>query len=220
MLIKSLGMMVIGFLAANAAFATTFNGITDLSEKSFQELVINGPATLKDIKAGKLTVNGPLTFQKIDVSGNTELNGPVKGTEAHFENLTITGSIEADKMSCNNLTVIGPATLKYFSIKENAEVKGTFKSDGGTVQDLSVMSSASLTDTTAKNVIIKHNNAYDQESKTDVLELKGKTIITGDVTFASGKGEVIVQGKDASIGGKINGGVLVDNSQAPGAKSP
>lgn len=217
---RSLGMMAIGFLAANAAFATTFNGITDLNEKSFQDLVINGPATLKNIKAGKLTVNGPLTFEKIEVSGNTELSGPVKGTESHFENLTITGSIEADKMSCNNLTVIGPATLKYFTIKENAEVKGTFKSEGGTVQDLSVMSSASLTDTTAKNVIIKHNNAYDQEAKTDVLELKGKTIITGDVSFASGKGEVIVQGKDASIGGKINGGVLVDNSQAQETKSP
>ncbi len=220
MLIKYIGMMAISFFAANVAFATTFNGITDLSEKSFQELVINGPATLKDIKAGKLTVNGPLTFQKIDVSGNAELNGPVKGTESHFENLMITGSIDADKMSCNNLTVIGPATLKYFTIKENAEVKGAFNADGGTIQDLSVMSSASLNDTTVKNVVIKHNNAYDQEAKKDVLELKGKTIITGDVTFASGKGEVIVQGKDASIGGKINGGVLVDNTQTQETKSP
>src|SRR5260221_14188020 len=106
MLIKSLGIVTIGFLAVNVAFAaTTFNGITELSDKTFKDLVINGPATLTKIKADKLTVNGPLTFQEIEVSGNTEFSGPVKGTEAHFENLTVTGSIEADKMSCKNLTV-------------------------------------------------------------------------------------------------------------------
>jgi len=157
-------------------------------------------------KNGRLKVEEQSFYEKVRCVG--KMSGPMHGSEAHFVNLNITGSIEADKITCDTLNVIGPATLKYFSIKKNAEIEGPLISQNGTLQDVTVMSSASLTDTTVKNIMIKHNNAYDQETKKDILELKGKTIVTGDITFASGKGEVVIEGNDVSIGGKIKGGII------------
>lgn len=202
-----------GFFAISVVSATTFNGVTELSVKSFKDLTVNGPATLTEIKANTLNIHGPLTFQKIDVSKSSDVSGPMRGKEGAFANLKVTGPLEAERITCETLTVIGPATLKYFTVKGSTDIKGSFVSQNGNLQDVTYMSTGTLTDTTVKNIIVKHNNANTDVNQKDILELKGTTLVTGDVTFESGKGEIITEGKNISLSGKIKGGVLKDKSK-------
>lgn len=204
---------LVSFCAINAVFATTFNGITELTGKTFDDLTINGPATLTDIKAQTLNIHGPFDFKKIDVTKSSDVSGPMRGEEGHFANLSVTGSLEAEKITTETLSVIGPATLKYFTVKGHADIKGPLVSQKGHLQDVTYMSKGDLTDTTVKNIVVKHNNAHADKHEKDVLELKGTTAVTGDITFESGQGEIITEGKDISISGKIKGGVLKANTK-------
>lgn len=203
-----ISMALAGLLALNTVSAETFYGVTELSSKMYDQLIVNGPATLKDIKTDNLTVHGPLTFQKIDVIKSSDISGMMQGQEGAFANLKVTGPLEAEKITCDTLSVIGPAKLKYFTVKGTTEVQGPIEFTKGNLQDLSYMASGTLTDTVVKNITIKHNNASADTKKNDILKLEGNTSVTGDITFESGKGEVITAGKGVTVSGKIKGGTL------------
>lgn len=214
MLMKSnLSLALTTFLAITPLYATTFNGITELTSKTFEQLTINGPSTLTEIRADTLVAHGPLKFNQVNITKNTEVSGSMNGTEGAFANLSVTGPLEAEKISCDTLTVVGPASLKYFTVRGNTDITGPFVSEHGNLQDLTFIASGTLTNTNVKNITIKHNNAEMQQNKKDNLELNGTTIITGDITFTSGKGEVTVQSKDVTFSGKVNGGVLKDKTK-------
>lgn len=188
------------------AAMSTFNGVTELASKVFEQLTINGPSTLTEIKADTLDAHGPLTFDKVNITESTDVSGPMRGQEGSFGKLNVTGPLEAQKITCDTLTVIGPAALKYFTVRGNTDIMGSFASEHGNLQDLTFVSSGTLTNTNVKNITVKPNKAEPTEK--EILELKGTTIVTGDIIFTSGKGEVNIQGKDVTFSGKIKGGVL------------
>jgi hypothetical protein len=56
---------------------------------------------------------------------------------------------------------------------------------------------------------IDNNGCTDTKQK---LYLKGNTIISGDITFESGIGEIIIQNSSAKILGKVIGGTIVEKN--------
>ena len=59
-----------------------------------------------------------------------------------------------------------------------------------------------LEDSKIKDIVVKKN-----EDKKQVLDLKGKTIVAGNITFESGKG-VVKQGPEVKIQGEIKGATV------------
>lgn len=190
----------------SAAQAKTFDGPTTLSSQEFETLTINGPADLDRVKSNTLTVNGPLKFNEVKISAKTEVSGPSKGEEGKFGNVMINGPFEASKVKCDNLVVKGPVSLTKFTINGDTHIEGPLEAKKGTFNDIkSVTPPVLLQDIDIKNITIKKPS----NGKDDTLTLSGETTVSGNITFESGNGKVIMKDKDSTIKGKIIGGQLV-----------
>jgi len=200
--------LLVNLLTINFVQAETFYGPADLSSKTYDNLTINGPADLKEIKTNSLNINGPLTFKGLEVKNNTSIKGPTKGKNGTFADLSIAGPLEARKMICNALEVKGPVSLTDFEVKGNAAISGPVAAQKGVFQDLTVYApEITLKDVMVKNIVVKK---LDKHHKKPTIELQGKTIVSGNITFESGDGEV-TQEKGSKIEGKIMGGTLSSN---------
>lgn len=187
---------------ASSINAETFNGPTVLSEKSFDELEINGPADLKHVRAKSLTVKGPLKFHRLEIDGTTTVTGPMTGIEGKFEDVNVNGPFRAKKLKIRTLNVTGPVALARFTFSGDAKIKGPLEAKHGHFQNLTAGSdeggnSVSLYNITAKNITI---NKGKQE---EVLSLGGKTEVSGKITFESGKGKIEKKGNDVQIEGDV-----------------
>jgi hypothetical protein len=187
-------------------YAETFFGPTELADKTFDELTINGPAELKLVKTKSLTVHGPLSYDDLEVSGKTSLHGAAKGQKGKFNTVSTKGPFKAEKVSLHSLTAWGPVWLKDFTIEGEAAIHGPLKAEKGVFQDFIAGSenggeSVELTDVAAKNIVINEGKAE------EILLLSGNTVISGNVIFKSGRGRIDKKGENNVIQGKIEGAV-------------
>lgn len=183
----------------NVVEAETFTGSTSLKSKTYEQLTLYGPSDLQDIKATSLSVEGPLTFQKLEISGKASVNGPVKGDEGKFDQLVIRGPFEAKNIKGRTLDTWGPVSLTDANITGNVKITGPLKAKRSQFKDIAVAGSSSLEDVSVDNITF---------NKDKTLTLSGKTIVSGNITFESGNGEVIVKGDNVIIKGQIKGGEL------------
>ena len=191
-----------GMLLISSAHTETFSGPTKLMMRFFDTLTVNGQANLKLVKTQTLTVNGTLTFSSLDVAQNAEINGPLKGNKGKFGDLTVHGPVEVTYVICNKLNVTGPVTASYLEVLDEAVIYGTLTADNSKLHNLTIETENFTLDAVrVDNIVVKSSSA----SKEQTLILKGKTIISGDITFESGKGIVSVQGSEVQIKGHVKG---------------
>jgi hypothetical protein len=198
----SLSLFLMTSAAHTSINAETFNGPTVLSEKVFEDLVINGPAELKNVKAKSLTVQGPLKFHRIEITGKTSVTGPMTGVEGKLENVTVKGPFRAKKLKINTLNVTGPVAIARFTFSGDAKINGPLEAKHGHFQNLTAGSdeggdSISLYNVTAKNIVIRKGK------KDEILTLAGKTEISGKITFESGHGKIEKKGNDVKVEGNV-----------------
>ena len=191
------------FLFSSISRADVFNGTTKLSDKSYQDVTINGTANLQEIKVKKLNVNGPLQFSNLLVEEDAEVHGPVENSKnGVFVNLKIVGPFSAEKIVCDNLSVMGAIDVSELVVKKTMQVTGGINIKHGDIKDLEVNSShISLVDSKLSNLTVNGRKGKEQ---TLILD---KTVISGDVIFKSGKG-IIEMSKDSVVKGKIAGATL------------
>lgn len=178
--------------------AEIFNGPTVLREKSFDELEINGPADLKHVRAKSLIVKGPLKFHRIEIDGKTSVTGPMSGLEGKFEDVTVDGPFRAKRLKIGTLDVTGPTNLARFTFSGDAKIKGPLDAKHGHFQNLTAGSdeggsSVSLYNITADDIHINKGK------KEEILTLAGKTVVSGKITFESGKGKIEKKGDDVKL---------------------
>lgn len=167
-----------------------FGPVTNSDHGVFNSLIITGPFAAKNIACSKLEVTGPVNVTDFQVSGEATIIGSLKVGKSTFQNLTVTGPSKVEKSTFQNLTITGP-----------------LKAEKSTIQNLTITADKIvLEDVKIKDIIVKKNQEEKQEKK-QVLDLKGETIVEGNITFESGKG-VVEQGSEVKIQGKIKGATL------------
>lgn len=133
-----------------------------------------GATDLQNVTLREISILGSLKFQDIKVTGDTDIKGSVTGENGDFQDVSIWGSVEMRNSTCQRLHVSAEEV-----ILENTVIEGNL-----------------IIEPTLKSKALK----WIKESPEQMLHLKGKTFIKGDVIFVSGNGKII---KEESV--EING---------------
>lgn len=177
-----------------------FNGPKNLTLRSYDTLSINGPANLKLVKAGSIEIKGDLQFHSLDVSGNAEIKGILKGDKGKFGSLDVHGTVDVDHVICGELHVQGPVKAAYLIVKDHAEIMGPLDAQHGKFKSLTISAErAILEDVTVENITIQKGQ------KNQTLILKGPSVVNGDIIFEAGDGIVQIQSPEVQIKGQIKG---------------
>jgi hypothetical protein len=153
------------------------------------ENVINGSVNLNKVKFESLTINGNLNFKDLVIEKNISINGSANG----------------NNLKCKEININGSLNGKYIDISGKTNISGGLSVSDGNFGDIEIASDEiNLTNSKAKNIFVKETR-----SKTQLLKLKKKTIISGDVIFESGIGEIILT-DGSEIHGNIKGAVVVN----------
>lgn len=142
-----------------------------------------GKETMDSLKA-----NGLVSLDQTTVRGRLEVNGSVKATKA------IMGAFDC----------AGYASLTDCLIKTHSDVSGFLNATRTAFQGPVVLKAqnATFTDCTIESLIVKNPTWV---FGTQVIELQGKTIVKGSITFESGHGKVNMS-PQSKVLGKIVGG--------------
>ncbi|MBX9786976.1 MAG: hypothetical protein K2Y08_06530 [Alphaproteobacteria bacterium] len=186
------------------AQAQSFMGVTTLEKQNLQEASFMGPTELKEITAKSLSVMGPLRFNHLKVEKAAEIFGPVANSEfGAFDSLIITGPFVAKNVTCSKLEATGPVDVTALQVSGATTIIGPLKAKKSAFQNLTITSDkVILEDSKTKDIVMKKN-----KDKKQVIDLKGKTIVEGNIIFESGKG-VVEQGSDVKIQGEVKGATV------------
>lgn len=230
-------ILVTSTLIAHTASAEEFAGYANLENNKLNDATFNGPANLKGVSAKSLNVRGPLEFSDLKVEGDTKVAGPVSGSKkGTFGSLKVNGPFEATDVICSEFIVKGPVEVTELTVNGRSDIGGSLEAKKSHFQDLKVKGptevneltvkgetnilgpfeakkshfqninvtadTISLEDVEAKDIVIKGSRSMEQ-----VLQLNGKTVINGNITFKSGKG-IVEQGPSVKIQGEVKGGTV------------
>lgn len=144
--------------------------------------------------------NGNISYGK-DTINNLDVNGMVKldGTKI-TDSLKVNGYLQASKAQIEKMQINGNAILNKCSVNQKSVVRGFLQAKNSSFSDeISIYSENAVFDSCSiKSIFIHDTKSYGKQ----ILELKGKTKVTGTITFEKGEGEVIV-GPSCEIGDVI-----------------
>ncbi|WP_010302931.1 hypothetical protein [Candidatus Odyssella thessalonicensis] len=182
--------------------------------------VVYGSSQLKDMTYDTLTVYGALDFTNLIIQQELKVDGSAHGKNLKCQEFKINGSLAVDQLEAHQGLVSGSLTGHNISILKDLSVEGSLAGDritvlgrtkiagnlsviGGDFTDIDIEGDASdLTDSRAANIHFKK-----VITDTQKLYLRGKTIVSGDIVFESGKGEIYL-GTDAVIKGQVKGATI------------
>lgn len=202
---KALTIITASLLGLGIAQAEMFTGAMDISNKTLEDVIVVGAAHLKEVKANSIKVTGVLLFDKLDVLGNVTILGPITegSTDLLCNDLHVIGPVSARRINCLNIDVLGSSQFEDIQVSGDVTLVGNVNIKKADIQNLYVISDQiDLEDVTIKNITIDH---IPFTSETQTLYLKGSSIISGTITFKSGKG-IIVKGDKVKITNKMIGG--------------
>lgn len=157
-------------------------------------------ASVCTIEPGSVTCGqGSVT----DLSGNGMVT--VNGTTI-LEATTVNGLLKANEAQFGSLQVHGTASLSECIINHTADFKGTVTASSSQFKDsLDIYSNLSrFINTKVENNIHVHHT----DNPKQVVHLEKNAIVSGDIIFDDGHGEVIVRGK-SNVLGKVIGGEII-----------
>lgn len=195
------------------AYAEKYYGITKISSVNLKDVEIFGPAKLEKVKFKKLNIHGTLEFNNLEVDGDALITGPIiNGYNGRFGLLKVIGSVKGRLINCNFFTIVGSLDVSDLTVKEDIYIVGTAKIDNSYLKNLEVASDEIiLNNVEVKDIVIEKNNPLNHTAnkQKQVLYLKGKTIVRGNISFQSRKGVIFID-KNATIIGKVNGAVITN----------
>lgn len=146
----------------------------------------HGTRTFTNEKVSEVVVNGFVTLKGSKVTKRLQVNGRV----------------EAEGCSIARMEINGSADLSDCVIKGRGSVNGVLVANDSNFDDKLTVTSEKMTfnNCTLKALYIPLMTGCKEPQ---IVELLGKTQVSGTITFASGKGEVI-----AGPGSELNGAVI------------
>ena len=191
------------FLFIQGVYAETFSGNIHLVKKSINDATLIGTTRLDDVQANSISASGSFKFNMLIVKGDTTVNGYVVGVNGKFNTLDIRGGLVGKNFEANVLKVVGPVDLERITVRDKTDIQGPLKAKNTNLQDLVVQASyITLHNVNVRNIVVRQN-----ETKQQVLRLKGKTTVHGNIIFDSGTGHVR-QGWQSKIEGDVTGATV------------
>lgn len=177
-----------------------------LNIKAFAKDVftINGSSHLNKGEYDSLEVNGALTFKELFIKDSIVVNGRIHGNDLKCRTIEVNGSVEIDRLWAQNVESNGLFLGQNIDISGDAEFNGRVEIKTGKLHNIQIVSiKSTIIDTEVNgNIWVKKlNNFKSNELLTQILELKGDTIVSGDVVFEE-EGEVYLF-DGAKIEGKV-----------------
>ncbi|MCH9756848.1 MAG: hypothetical protein K0U37_06640 [Gammaproteobacteria bacterium] len=174
-------------------------------KKLFPAILLAGSAGIAsanvcNIEPGSVTCGkGTVT----DLSGNGMVT--VDGTTIN-EMTTVNGLLKANNAQFGSLEIHGTASLTQCVINDVADFKGTVTASSSQFRNLlDIYSNLSrFVDTKIDNNIHVHHT----DNPKQVVHLEKNSVVSGDIIFDDGHGEVILRGK-STVSGKVIGGEII-----------
>lgn len=201
-------LLTITILALSSSYAETF-----ISGKTVNNIIVKGPTRISNVKANKVMIDGCLAFSNLDVKGDVTITCPICGDSSNLtcKNLSVAKSITAKKIKCDNLNICGYAQLEDIEISHTATIKGNAKIKDGKLNNLNLSSNEiHLQNVNVNDIIIE---APRIASKNQLLYLKDKTLVAGNINFKSGQGIIFIE-NNATIKGAIEGATINNPSNS------
>lgn len=176
--------------------------------------IINGSSNLKHQVYDSLEVNGTLTFKDLIIKGSIVINGKIQGENLKCKNIKSNGSSEVDGFQAQNVRINGSFKGRNIEITEKSEFNGAIEITNGKLHNIQVVNTLStLVDTNVSgNINIKKIDkgfgCKSSASLVQVLELKGNSLVIGDITFEE-EGAVHLFDK-AKVQGKIVNAKIIE----------
>ena len=174
---------------------------------------INGSSHLTKGEYDSLKVNGHLTFNGLIIKDLLIVNGSIHGENLECKTVKSNGSFDVDGLQAGNVESNGSFTGKNIEIIGEAVFNGGIKITNGKLNDIKIATMR----TTFTNTVVNGNILFKKVNKgkgfldfvnTDVdflgiqvLELKGRSLIIGDLIFEK-DGEIHIF-DPAEVKGKI-----------------
>lgn len=137
----------------------------------------------------KLTVNGALTCDNVVVN-HVDIHGAAQFSDTEITGqLTIHGAIQL-----SNSKLVGPSKIYGALLGDSCSIQGDM--------DIST-NKLRLNDCHTKNILIR----YSTSKRKQLVELSGKTVIDGDITFEAKDGEIYIE-PNVVIKGMVYGGTV------------
>jgi hypothetical protein len=150
--------------------------------------------------SGNLTY-GQEIFDTLQINGSVALNGTII-----LQRLQVNGGVAATNAQIGELLVNGLAVLSHCTVKDKCTVTGSLKGSFSTFEKAIALASDNSSFDTCTITSIQVLKSKDNVTQT--IELKGKTVVMGHISFEAGDGQVIASKecpiKEAQvIGGKL-----------------
>lgn len=159
-------------------------------------------AAPKDQAANGNLTYGQEVFNTLQVNGFVTLNGTTI-----LQRLQVNGRLNATNVQMGALSSHGEATLSHCKVKDLCNVTGTLKAYDTTFEELvTLISNNSTFDACSIDSI---DVLKTRETIPQTIELKGKTTVTGTITFDSENGQVIACKECQIAESNIVGGKLI-----------
>ena len=158
----------------------------------------NGSSHLNGGEYDSLEVNGSLMFKDLFVKDTIVVNGSIQGKNLKCYRLESNGSVDVDGLLAQGVEINGSFSGQNIDIAGDAEFNGGVEVKNGKLHDIQIKSiTSTITDSQVNgNICIKKVNKgpsffgfKSNESSTQILELKGCSIVSGNVVFQK-NGEV------------------------------
>jgi hypothetical protein len=154
---------------------------------------INGSSNLTKGEYDSLKVNGHLTFNGLVIKDLLIVNGSIHAENLECKTIKSNGSFDVEGFQAENLESNGSFTGKNIEIIGEAVFNGGIKITNGKLNDIKIATMrTTFTDIVVNgNIFFKKANkekgffgfTSNNQSSVQVLELKGRSLIIGDIIF-------------------------------------
>lgn len=182
--------------------ANVLTGSGTLRDKSFEVLTAYGQWVLKNVTISeKLTVSGSVELEAIKAK-EIIAAGELEAEDLEVQTLQVSGDAEVESCQvAGDCTVSGNFDAEEVTVKGLTQVSGKFETEKSTFQDIEFAGRlAEFDHCTLGNLRVSKQ----EDGKSQKIVLK-ETKISGDVTFVSGNGIIILE-DDSQISGAVTGG--------------
>ena len=175
---------------------------------------INNNTSLNKEEYNSLTINGRLRFTDLSIANTIIINGSIEGQNLKCNTLQVNGQTSIDQLEAKEIKNNGSFNGKNITITGNTEINGSIAITNGKLNTIhaAAIKAVFISSEITGDVIVKKAQRYWRflgatEPPPQILELKEKSIILGDIIFQD-HGEVHLF--DASqVKGKVFNGKVV-----------
>jgi hypothetical protein len=147
-------------------------------------------------------IYGQEVFDTLQINGSVALNGTMI-----LQKLQVNGSVAATNAQIEELLVNGQAALSHCIVKDKCTVVGSLKGSFSTFEKAIALTSDNSSFDVCTITSIQVLKTKDNVTQT--IELKGKTELSGLISFEAGNGQVIASKECTIKESQVVGGKLI-----------